>query len=78
MKNVIYRSTYKQLYLFQKTLQETGQFVMAATVPVKLERKTTACQESLVAETAVHVVESKVPGEGITSDQRLFTYQRDP
>ena len=30
------RLTYKQLYLFKKTLKETGQHTMAGTVPVKL------------------------------------------
>ena len=39
MKSIIYRSTYGNLYLFKKTLQEHGQAVMAATVPVKLQRR---------------------------------------
>ena len=30
------RLRYKQLYLFKKTLMETGQHTMANTVPVKL------------------------------------------
>ena len=41
MEHIIYRTTYKNLYLFKKTLLETGQVVMAATVPVKLEERTT-------------------------------------
>ena len=32
----VHRLTYKQLYLFKKTLIETGQLTMANTVPVKL------------------------------------------
>ena len=32
----VQRLTYKQLYLFKKTLIETGQHTMANAVPVKL------------------------------------------
>ena len=42
MEKVIYRTTYKNLYLFKKTLLETGQLVMAANVPVKLENRNAA------------------------------------
>ena len=77
MKKVIYRSTYKKLYLFQKTLQETGQSVMAATVPVELERKTVVSQESSVATNTVKLAELETELKGLPSDQRLLTYQRD-
>ena len=70
MERVIYRTTYKNLYLFKKTLLETGQFVMAETVPVKLHTGNAASQESLVAETAVHPVDSEMV-EDITSDLKL-------
>ena len=52
IEKVIYRTTYKDLYLFKKTLLETGQLVMAATVPVKLEERNATSQDSLVSETA--------------------------
>ena len=44
METVIYRTTYKNLYLFKKTLLETGQLVMAANVPVKLDVRNAASQ----------------------------------
>ena len=44
METVIYRTTYRNLYLFRKTLLETGQLVMAANVPVKLEKRNAASQ----------------------------------
>ena len=55
MERVIYKTTYRNLYLFKKTLLETGQLVMAETVPVKVHHGNAALQESLVAETAVHL-----------------------
>ena len=58
MKRVIYRSNYRQLYLFQKTLQETGQSIMAGTVPVKLERKHAASQGSMSGGNTFHQAES--------------------
>ena len=66
MERVIYRSTYKQLYLFQKTLRETNQFVMAATVPVKIEKRNAASPTETVEE------------YNNTPDTRLLTYQRCP
>ena len=33
----VYKMTYSDLYLFQKTLQETGQPVLADNVPVETE-----------------------------------------
>ena len=45
MENVIYRTTCKNLYLFKKTLVETGQSVMASTVPVKLYDRNAASLE---------------------------------
>ena len=44
MDKVIYRTTYKNLYLFKKTLLETGQLVMAANVPVKVENRNATSQ----------------------------------
>ena len=70
MKSVIYRSTYKHLYLFQKTLVETGQSVMAATVPVTLQSQIDQPQQTLVATTAVPLVQTETAEEGITSNQR--------
>ena len=78
MKSVIYRSKYRQLYLFQKTLEETGQSVMAATVPVTLMKKNAPSQESTDAATAVPLVQTEMVEEGIPSDQRQLAYQRDP
>ena len=78
MKSIIYRSTYRQLYLFQKTLEETGQPVMAATVPVTLQKKKAPSHESSDAATAVPLVQPEMVEEGIKADQRLLTYQRDP
>ena len=78
MKNVIYRCTYRQLYLFQKTLQETGQSVMAATVPMIQQTSNVASQVSLVAATPVPLVQSEMVDEGTPLDQRLLTYLRDP
>ena len=75
MARAIYRTTYKNLYLFKKTLVETGQSVLAAAVPVKLEERNTA---SLVTETAVQLAESELLAEGIASDERLLTYLRYP
>ena len=34
----VFRMTYDELYLFQKTLLETGQIVLAKTIPVEVER----------------------------------------
>ena len=78
MKSVIYRCTYRHLYLFQKTLQETGQSVMAATVPVKLQTNNAGPQECLAAETAFPLIQSEMIDEGTILDQRLLTYLRDP
>ena len=78
MERGIYRTTYKNLYLFKKTLVETGQSVLAAAVPVELEERNTASQNSSVTETAVQLAELEMLEEGITSDQRLLTYLRDP
>ena len=75
MKSVIYRSTYRQLYLFQKTLEETGQSVMAASVPVILQKKKAPCQESSDSATAVPLVQTEMVEECINSDQRQLTYQ---
>ena len=77
MKSVIYRCTYRQLYLFQKTLEETGQSVMAATVPVILQKKKAPSHESSYAATAIPLVQTEMVEGGITSDQRQLTYQRD-
>ena len=77
MKSVIYRSTYRQLYLFQKTLEETGQSVMAASVPVTLQEKKAPSQESSDSATAVPLVQPEMVEEGITADQTQLTYQRD-
>ena len=35
MHRVIYKSTYRNLFLFQKTLQEYAQYVLAEAVPVR-------------------------------------------
>ena len=78
MKSIIYRSTHRQLYLFQKTLEETGQPVMAATVPVILQKKEATSHESSDAATAVPLVQPEMVEESITEDQRQLTYQRDP
>ena len=71
MERVIYRTTYKNLYLFKKTLQETGQLVMAANVPVKLCERNAGSQESSVAKTAVHLEELEMVEEDNISDQKL-------
>ena len=63
MENVIYRTTYKNLYLFKKTLLETGQLVMAATVPVRLKEGNAASQDSLVADSEVHPEELDIVEE---------------
>ena len=68
-ERVIYRSTYKSLYLFQITLQETGQFVMASTVPVRTERRSAITSSDMEAVDDI---------DHNTSDQRLLAYQRDP
>ena len=78
MDSIIYRSTYKQLYLFQKTLEETGQSVMAATVPVTLQKKKAPWHESFDSTTAVPLVQTEMVKEGITTDKRQLTYQRNP
>ena len=57
MEKAIHRTTYKNLYLFKKTLEETGQSVLAATVPVQLGERNAASQDSLVAEMAATVPE---------------------
>ena len=35
MQSIIYRTTYRNLFLFQRTLQEYGQYVLAEAVPVR-------------------------------------------
>ena len=75
MEGVIFRSTYKQLYLFQKTLEETGQLVMAKTVPVELERRNAASEGSMDQEVAAHRPESEGVELGITSDGGSLTIQ---
>ena len=77
MKSVIYRCTYRHLYLFQKTLEETGQSVMAATVPVTLQKKKAPSHESSDAAPEFPLVQTEMVDDGITSDQRQLTYQRD-
>ena len=55
-----------QLYLFQKTLQETGQSVMAATVPVHMERKHSAAQGPMADNATIHAVEAQTDEEEST------------
>ena len=75
MEGVMLRSTYKQLYLFRKTLEETGQSVMAETVPVELERRNTASSGSVGGESAAHRPESERIEIGITSDGRHLPFK---
>ena len=68
MEGVIFRSTYKQLYLFRKTLEETGQSVMAETVPVELQSRNTESEGSVGEEAAAPRPDSETVELGITSD----------
>ena len=81
MSAVIYRSTRQKLYLFQKTLKETGQSVMAAAVPVKLTKRTVGHQDTaLVGESDTPATTSDTyivldeEREDITSDERVLVY----
>ena len=73
MEKVIYRTTYKNLYLFKKTLLETGQLVMAATVPVKLEEMNAVSRDSSVAETEVHLEEIEMAERMASRQTRCCT-----
>ena len=55
------RLRYKQLYLFKKTLIETGQHTMADTVPVRLVQD-------------VQSAVSELPEEQSMPDQRVMVY----
>ena len=78
MKSIIYRSTYGNLYLFKKTLQEHGQSVMAETVPVKLQRRGTESGQATPRSSERGLSDTIDPTDvdGVSVDASVLCYSR--